>query len=110
MAFLVSLFSGVLYLGGLIVGGNLTFQNGLGLTIKTPNSNSPWAYIREGLLSEEYLRLRFGGLIFERAYFWEGLLSEFYGITYDLCSKQRRPMNIGMTNQPFHVVQLMYDH
>ena len=26
------------------------------------------------------------GLIFGRAYFWEGLLAEFYGI-YSLCSK-----------------------
>ena len=26
------------------------------------------------------LRLKFGGLIFGRAYFWRGLLSEFYGI------------------------------
>ena len=39
--------------------------------LKTANPNSPWAYIREGLLSEGYLRLRFGGLfsgglIFER--------------------------------------------
>ena len=55
------------------------------MTIKTANSNFPWAYIREGLLSEGYLRLRFGGgggggLIFGRVYFWEGLLSEFYGI------------------------------
>ena len=54
------------------------FQNGLGLTIKVANSNSPWPYIREDVLSEGYLRLRFGdlfsgGLIFERAYFWEGL-------------------------------------
>ena len=64
---------------GLIIGWNFAFQDGLGLTIKTVNSNSPWAYIREGLLSEGYLRLRFGGLIFGRAYFWEGLLSEFYG-------------------------------
>ena len=57
--------------------------------VKTANPNSPWAYIWEGLLSEGYLRLRFGGLIFGRAYlfiylfiyFWgvEGLLSEFYG-------------------------------
>ena len=46
----------------------------LGLTIKTDNSNSPWAYIREGLLSEAYLRLRFRGGV---GYFWEGLLSEF---------------------------------
>ena len=59
---------------------NFAFQNGSGLTIKTVNSNIPWAYFREGLLSEGYLRLRFGGLIFGRGYFWEGLLSEFYGI------------------------------
>ena len=38
--------------------------------LKTANSNSPWAYIREGLLSEGYLRLRFGGLIFGRAIFF----------------------------------------
>ena len=60
--------------------------------LKTVNSNSPWAYIREGLLSEGYLRLKFGGLTFGRAYYFffyffffggggraEGLLSEFYG-------------------------------
>ena len=64
---------------GLIIGRNLVFQNGLDLTTKTASPNSPWAYIREGLLSEGYLRLRFGGLIFGRAYFWGGLLSEFYG-------------------------------
>ena len=75
-------FRGSLFSEGLIIGRNFAFQNGLGLTIKTVNSNSPRAYIREGLLSEGYLRLRFGGLIFWRAYFWEGfiLLSEFYGI------------------------------
>ena len=49
------------------------FQNGLGLTIKKPqtlrkqtktgSTNTPWAYIREGLLSEGFMRLRFGGLI-----------------------------------------------
>ena len=50
------------------------FQNGLDLTMKTANTNSPWAYIREGLLSEGYLHLRFGGLIFGRAYFWGGFL------------------------------------
>ena len=52
------------------------------LTIKAASINSPWAYIREGLLSEGYLRPRFGGLIF---FFFGGgggggLLSEFYGI------------------------------
>ena len=34
-----------------MIGRNFAFQNGLGLTIKTVNPNSPWAYIREGLLS-----------------------------------------------------------
>ena len=56
----------------LIIGGNFAFQNGLDLTIKTASTNSPWAYIREGLLSEGYLRLRFGGLIFGRAHFRGG--------------------------------------
>ena len=37
--------------------------------LKTANANSPWAYIREGSLSEGFLRLRFRGLIFGRAYF-----------------------------------------
>ena len=59
---------------------------------KTASTNSPWVYIREGLLSEGFLRLRFGG-----AYFWDGLfffggggwgggvvLSEFYGMTTKL--------------------------
>ena len=50
-----------LFSEGLIIGGNFAFQNGLDLTIKTASSNSPWAYIWEGLLSEGYLRLRFGG-------------------------------------------------
>ena len=26
--------------------------------------------------------MRFGGPIFGRAYFWEGLVSEFYGISF----------------------------
>ena len=75
-------FRGSLFSEGLIIGGNFAFQNGLDLTITIVNSNSPWAYIREGLLSEGYLLLRFGGLIFRRAYFGggDGLLSEFYGI------------------------------
>ena len=63
---------GSLFSEGLINGGNIAFQNGLDLTIKTASSNSPWAYIREGLLSEGSLRLRFGGLIFGTAYFGGG--------------------------------------
>ena len=46
--------------------------------------HSRWAYFGEGLLSEGYLRLRIGGLIFGRVYFWRGLLSEFYGISNKL--------------------------
>ena len=48
--------------------------------LKTAWTNSPWAYIRESLLSEEFLHLTFGGLNFWRAYIEGGggrLLSEF---------------------------------
>ena len=67
---------GNLFFEGLVVGRNFAFQNGFGLSIKTAkntnslkqlktaNPNRPWAYFWEGLLSEGYLRLRFGGLIF----------------------------------------------
>ena len=52
--------------------------------LNTVSNNSPWAYIRESLLSEGFLRLRFRGLIFGRASFLggrgEGLLSEFYRV------------------------------
>ena len=74
MAFLLGLFSGSLFSEGFIIGGNFVFQNGLDLTIRTASTNSLWVYIREGLLSEEYLCLRFGGPIFGRAYFLEGLI------------------------------------
>ena len=66
------------------------FQNGLGLTISSlkyyenslkqltkASTNSPWAYIWEGLLSEGYLRLRFGRLIFGGAYFWGAYYRNF---------------------------------
>ena len=54
------------------------FQNGLDLTIKTASTNSPWAYIQEGLLLEGYSHLRFGGLIFGRAYFFLGGGGAYY--------------------------------
>ena len=66
--------------------------------MKTASINSPWAYIREGLLSEGDLRLRFGGLILGRAYFLffiyffmgvGGLLSKFYGNLQRICDFQR---------------------
>ena len=40
--------------------------------LKTASTNSPWAFIREGSLSEGFLHLRFGGLIFGRASFCGG--------------------------------------
>ena len=48
----------------LIIGGNFALQNGLKKQPKTTNTNSPCACIWEGLLSEGYLCLRFGGLIY----------------------------------------------
>ena len=39
---------------------------------KTANIHSPWAYIREGLLSEGYFRLRFWGLFREVLFFFGG--------------------------------------
>ena len=45
--------------------------------VKTATTNSPWAYIWEGLFSEGFLRLRFGG----GAYFREGLF--FRGGAYN---------------------------
>ena len=40
---------GGLFPEGLIIERNFAFQNGLGLTIETANSNFPWALFREGL-------------------------------------------------------------
>ena len=70
----MDLFSGSIFSEGHIIGGNFAFQNGLGLTIKTVNSNSPWAYIWEGLLSEGYLCLIFGGAYFRVGLFLGGLI------------------------------------
>ena len=89
----------LLFLEGLIIGRNFAFQNGLGLTIKTASTNSPWAYIREGLLLEGFLRPRFGGLIFGRAYFLGGLLSEFYGISKDIRIFVARPNKMAGKNR-----------
>ena len=78
--------------------GIFSFQN----KIKTQNSlkqltllaNSPWVYIREGLLSEGYLRLRFRRLIFRMAYFWRGLLLESYGICGDAQDDQSQLLQL----------------
>ena len=66
---------GGLYSGGLITGRILASEIGGGLysgglIIGRIFAYEIWgAYIREGLLSEGCLRLRFGGLIFGRAYY-----------------------------------------
>ena len=44
------------------------------------STNPGGAYIWRGDLTEGFLRHRIGGLIFEGAYTWKGLFSEFYGI------------------------------
>ena len=47
-----------------------------------PSTRPPQgAYIWRSDLTEGFLALRFGGLIFGRAYTWRDLFSEFYGIT-----------------------------
>ena len=46
------------------------------------STNSPLAYIQEGLLSEGYLCLRFRGLIFGRAYFWGACYWNFTAGTF----------------------------
>ena len=38
----------------------------------------PWAYIRRGDLTENFLRYEFEGLIFGGAYTWRSFFSEFY--------------------------------
>ena len=44
-------------------------------------STSPrGAYIWRGDLTADFLRYRFGGLIFGESYSWRGLFSEFYGM------------------------------
>ena len=78
--FSLGLFSGELVFEGVCYRKKFCVSKWVWFVNKNRNSNSPWAYIREGLLSEGYLRLRFGGLIFGKAYFCECLLSEFYGI------------------------------
>ena len=75
----MGLFSRELIFGGAYYRRELCSSKWVGLSIP----NSPWAYIREGLLSEEYLHLRYwgwggGGGGGGRSYFRVGLLSEFY--------------------------------
>ena len=73
-ALLLGLFSGELIFGGAYYWKEFCVSKWVELDNKTASFNSPWAYIWEGLLSEGFLRLRFGGLfsgglIFGGAYY-----------------------------------------
>ena len=77
-AVLLGLFSGGLIFGGAYYWKEFFVSKWVGLDnknslkryenslkqLKTASTNSPWAYIREGLVSEGFLRLRFGGELF----------------------------------------------
>ena len=69
---MLGLFSGELIFRGACYWKEFCISKWVGLDNKTASTNSPWAYIWEGLLSEGYLRLRFGGLIFGGLIFWGG--------------------------------------
>ena len=61
---MLSSFLGELVFGGAYYWKEFCVSKWVGLTMKTASTNSQWAYIREGLLSEGFVRLRFGGLNF----------------------------------------------
>ena len=69
-AVLLGLFSGELIFGGAYYWREFCVSKWVGLDNKTANTNGPWAYTWVGLISEGFLRLRFGGLIFGTANFF----------------------------------------
>ena len=69
---MLGLFSGEFIFRGVYYWKEFCLSKWVELDNKTASTNSPWAYIWEGLLSEGFLYLRFGGLIFGRAYFFFG--------------------------------------
>ena len=73
---MLGLFSGRLTFGGAYYRNEFRASKLVGFDDK----NMPWAYIREGLLSGGYLRLRFGGTICRKCFCSGCLLSEFYGM------------------------------
>ena len=67
--------------------------------MKTASTNSPWAYIWEGLSSEGFLRLRFGRLILGRAYFFGGAYYRNFTVYGSLVSPEK-----GENDQGFEAV------
>ena len=64
--------------------GNLPFLLSFTLYLRAISKyKSPAGYIWRGDLTKGFLRYDFGGLIFEGAYTWRRLFSEFYGIFQD---------------------------
>ena len=63
-------FGGAYFRRGLLLEG-ICFLKWVGLDNKTASTNSPWAYVWDGLLSEGFLRLGLfsGGLIYLFIYF-----------------------------------------
>ena len=88
-AFLLGLFLGEIIFGGVYYWKELCVSNWVGFdnknslkhyeNNKTASTNSPWAYIQEGLLLEGFLHLRFEGHFREGLFLGGSLLSEFYG-------------------------------
>ena len=78
-AVLLGLFSGTLIFRGAYYWKEFCVSKWVELDNKTASINSPWAYIWEGLLSEGFLRLRFGELIFGRAYYYYYYFFFFWG-------------------------------
>ena len=52
--------------------------------LKTASTNIQWAYIWEGVLLEGYLRLRFGGFIYWKAYFWGLIIGILRNVSADV--------------------------
>ena len=70
LSVLLGLFSGELIFGRTYYWKEFCVSKWVDLDDKTASTNSPWTYIWEGLLSKRFLLLRFGGIIFWRAYFF----------------------------------------
>ena len=97
----MGLFSGEFIFGGAFYWKEFSVSKWVGLVnknslkhvenrLKQLSTNSPWAYIWEGLLSEGFLRLRFEGLILGGLIFWGGEGLIFGILRYIICQVSAR--------------------